>query len=249
MAVSLGILVVLTAIVLFVVYSYINSGPKLPKGTHYPPGSPQKPIVGNLLDLPSRFPWFKYQEWKDTYGPIFRLKLGGGEHYFVSTQKMAEELLRERGNIHSSREAPVAASNLLSDGLRMLFWPHAEKWRSARKFMHVVCKESASQGYQPAQELESSRMLYDLTKKPAEYDQWFERYASGLIFRVGFGKVMEAHDSIGKAIFKIVHNVERVAMPGTYLVDTFPILQYLPRWLAPFKRELQDFHKEELKVF
>lgn len=104
--------------------------------------------------------------------------------------------------------------------------------------------------YQPSQSIESKRMLYDLIRDPSKYELWFERYAGGLIFRIGYGKTVvtgeEAH--IRKAIH-VVHSVERIASPGSYLVDTIPILQYLPEWLAPFKKEGRQLHEAELKFF
>ncbi|KAK3702409.1 hypothetical protein LTR37_014875 [Vermiconidia calcicola] len=92
-------------------------------------------------------------------------------------------------------------------------------------------------------------MLYDLIRKPGEYEGWFERYSSGLIFRLGFGKVMKTNnDPLLKRLLTELHHVERVASPGQYLVDTFPVLMYLPDWLAPFKRELKGLHTEELNI-
>ena len=32
-----------------------------------PPGPPQWPIIGNLLDMPTIRPWVKYREWCSTY--------------------------------------------------------------------------------------------------------------------------------------------------------------------------------------
>lgn len=92
-------------------------------------------------------------------------------------------------------------------------------------------------------------LLYNLIRDPAEYEQWLMRYSSGIIFRLGFGKVMKQNDPLRDRIFSIVHNVERVASPGAYLVDTFPILMHLPDWLAPFKRELKQLHAKELNLF
>ena len=67
-----------------------------------------------------------------------------------------------------------------------------------------------------------------------------------LIFRIGFGKAMEDnHDPLLLRLFNELHRLERVASPGAYLVDTFPVLMYLPDWLAPFKRELKAWHVEE----
>ena len=115
--------------------------------------------------------------------------------------------------------------------------------------MHLLCKDSAAETYQSAQVLESTRLLFDLIQKPEEYEGWFERFASGLIFRIGFGRVMrDNNDPMLKRLFTEVKVLERVASPGSYLVDTFPILMYLPDWLAPFKRELKALHLEELDI-
>ena len=207
------------------------------------------PLVGNLPDIPPKHSWFKFFEWSKIYGPLFRLNIAGREHYIVSTEKIANDLLRERGNQYSSREQLPAAAKLLSDNLRPLFWPHNDVFRKGRKLMHHLCMPSAAISYQPTQILESTRLLYDLIRKPEEYEHWFMRYSSGLIFRLGFGKVMKEHnDPLLKRLFTELHHVERVASPGAYLVDTFPILMYLPDWLAPFKRELKALHAEELDI-
>ena len=194
--------------------------------------------------------WLKFKEWADVYGPLFRLNLAGREHYVVSTEKVANDLLRERGNIYSSREQLPAAVQLLGDSLRPLFYPHDDTFRQSRKLMHRLCKESAAVSYQPTQTLESTRLLYDLIHKPEEYNGWLMRYSSSLIFRVGFGKSMkENNDPFLIQLFNEAHRLERVGSPGAYLVDTFPILMYLPDWLAPFKRELKAWHAEEKDIF
>lgn len=188
--------------------------------------------------------------WADKYGPLFRLRLAGREHYVVSTEKVANDLLRERGNIYSSREQMPAAVQLLGDNLRPLFWPHNDTFRQGRKLMHSLARDKMAESYQPTQILESTRLLYDLIRRPDNYEGWFERYSSGLIFRLGFGKVMKTHDdSTLKRLFKVDHELERIASPGQYLVDTFPIMMYFPDWLAPFKRELKQLHREELTLF
>lgn len=249
MAISLSVLAVFAAFLAFTIYSYRNSGPKPPQGARLPPGPTGKPLVGNLPDIPPKHSWLKFKEWSDQYGPLFRLNIAGREHYVASTEKVANELLRERGNIYSSREQLPAAVELLSDNLRPLFWPHGDTFRKGRKLMHQLTKESSSATYQPTQILESSRLLYDLIRKPEEYEGWFMRYSSGLIFRIGFGKVMKGNDDpLLKRLFRELHHVERVASPGVYLVDTFPFMMYLPDWLAPFKQELKALHAEELTI-
>lgn len=59
-------------------------------------------MVGNLFDIPSYHSWLKFEEWSDVYGPIFRLNLTGRNHVVVSTEKVANDLLRERGGLYSA---------------------------------------------------------------------------------------------------------------------------------------------------
>lgn len=93
-------------------------------------------------------------------------------------------------------------------------------------------------------------MLQDLTKDPGNYEHWFERYSSGIIFRLAFGKTIQTgHEQAVRDVINVVHTVERVASPGSYLVDTFPSLLNLPKAIAPFKGELAWLHERELKLF
>lgn len=99
-----------------------------PKGTRYPSGPPGKPLVGNLLDIPKSHSWIQFKAWADTYGPLMRLTLAGTEHYVISTEKVANDLLRERGSMYSSRFQAPASAELLSRNLRPVLLPYNGKF-------------------------------------------------------------------------------------------------------------------------
>jgi cytochrome P450 len=236
--------------------------------------------VGNLLDIPPKHSWLKFKEWADQYGPIYRINIFGRNLVMVSTEKVANDLLRERGNFYSSREQLPMAAKLMSGDLRPLFLPHGgeflvlplfccrgsgrsrvselaetkdmllDLWRRGRKVMHNMTMHASATSYQPVQTYESERLLHDLIGTPERYEVLFERYAAAVVMRLCYGKTVETGDEqYVRDILQIVHNVERVASPGAYLVDTFPILMYLPAWLAPFKREAARLHAFEIKTF
>ncbi|CAI6027363.1 unnamed protein product [Clonostachys chloroleuca] len=214
---------------------------------HGPPG---KLLVGNLFDIPPYHSWLKFKQWGDTYGPLFRLNLVGRQLVVISTEKVANDLLRERGNLYSSREYLPMASGIVSRNMRPLLLPYNDRWRRGRKLMHQLTMPTAADSYQPVQDYESKRMLSSLIDNPRKYDKWFELYASGVVFRIGFGKWIETGEELEvKRIMEVNHNLERVASPGAYLVDSLPFLNMLPEALAPFKLEGRRLHDEELSLF
>ncbi|PVH78158.1 cytochrome P450 [Cadophora sp. DSE1049] len=207
-------------------------------------------IVGSLFDIPPFHSWLQFFTWSKKYGPLYQISIAGQPHIILSTQKIADDLLRERGTLYSSRDQLPMAAVLLSDNLRPLFLPYSDVWRRGRKVMHNLTMASAAASYQPIQEQESLRALKDLIEQPDKYETWFERYAGGLMMRIAFGKmIVTGEEEVLKRILRVVHTVERVASPGAYLVDTVRSLMYLPEFLAPFKREARKLHAEELDLF
>lgn len=81
-----------------------------------------KPFIGS--NLGKDYFWFKFDEWAQQYGSIYQYKSFRQVNIVVSTEGIANELLRERGTIYSSREQLPMASQLLSDNKRALFLPY-----------------------------------------------------------------------------------------------------------------------------
>ncbi|PVH74478.1 cytochrome P450 [Cadophora sp. DSE1049] len=214
------------------------------------PGPPSLPILGNLCDIPKSHSWFRFKEWTDHYGPIVRFKIGASEHVIIAEEKIANDLLRERGSHYSSRVFLPMAAEYLSGNMRPLFMPYNDLWRTSRKLMHRLTMPSMANSYQPAQSIESARLLHDLLQDPRNYERWLQRYSGGLIFRIVYGKrVQTGEENYLQRAIKVVHNVERIASPGSYLVDVLPFLRYVPYPLAPFKQEGMRLHSEELDLF
>ncbi|KAH6661745.1 hypothetical protein B0J14DRAFT_645683, partial [Halenospora varia] len=104
----------LAAVGYFVVL-WSGGSSRRPKGTKTLPGP-----KGNLPQIPTQHSWLQFKTWADDYGPIFRLKLGLREHVVISSEAIANDLLRERGHFYSSREQVPMAAELLSHNLRPL---------------------------------------------------------------------------------------------------------------------------------
>lgn len=208
------------------------------------------PLLGNVTQHPKASPWYKYTAWCKEYGPLVKFTIGGQEHVIVNTEKIANDLMRERGNIYSSRPQVPMAAQLLSRNMRPVLLPYGAVWRASRKLMHHLAMPASAKKYEPIQEEESVRVLYELSQDSSRYDKWFERYAASLIIRLAFGNTIRTGEEESvRRIYAVLENLDRLLEPAGYLVNIFPILLWLPTWIAPFKREAARLHAEELDLF
>ena len=114
---------------------------KLPPGCKPIPGPPGLPVIGNLHQIPSDYPWRKFKEWSDIYGPIMEVKLGSESLIVLSDDNTAREILERRGQkyhcswklsnnfeltviSYSSRPQTYMACEVLSGNLRPLLLPY-----------------------------------------------------------------------------------------------------------------------------
>lgn len=61
------------------------------------------PIVGRVHDIDMKRSWFKFKEWADLYGPIYKTTMMGATHVWISDGQIAAELLSRRADIYSDR--------------------------------------------------------------------------------------------------------------------------------------------------
>src|SRR5277367_3315535 len=93
----------LTAVLLFpVLYHFYPTGSSrtTTKDEKQLPSPKGYPIIGNVLDITSEhsWTWIKFVEWAEELGPIYKLNILSQTHVVISDDKIAHELLRERGS-------------------------------------------------------------------------------------------------------------------------------------------------------
>jgi hypothetical protein len=137
--------------------------------------------------------------------------------------------------------------------------------------MYTVCRESAAKTYEPTQFREAVGMLATLIREPTQYEQWFVRFASGVILRVGYGRrilwpkmTITSNDGQNRddkkddpALARILAVNREFGLLGSSardkwslrLLEAFPFLVHLPSALLPVKRTLLNLHRMELSLY
>jgi cytochrome P450 len=211
-----------------------------------PPGPQPLPFIGNKLDVPKKHPWIQFQEWSRQYGPIFTVWFGRRPTVIISDPNVAVDLLEKRSQKYSSRPRFVVMGEIFWDMSSILVQPYGKDWSVRRKAMHQVLTPRALENYKPVAEAEAIRLCQQLLTKADDLDNLLNRFTSSIVFTIAYGHRIDSMQSpIIKQRMKIMHWNAAVNVPGRYLVESFPILKHVPDFLAPWKREVKGWGREE----
>jgi cytochrome P450 len=210
------------------------------------------PLIGSLFDMPREKAYMKFKDWADIYGPIFKIDVLGNTHVIISNQTIAEDLMAKRAAIYSDRGALHMVRLVTGGGDLLASSSEGDYWRRGRRFAASMLTPAMAAQWEPFQEQESNKMVQAIMKDPSRYTFWFDRYATSVSLREIYGKTLrdvEEDEFHTNRISERMHNIERVATPGGYLVEIIPAMMYLPEFLAPFRREAKMLHDLESKYF
>ncbi|KAK0470449.1 cytochrome P450 [Desarmillaria tabescens] len=210
-----------------------------------PPGPPSHWIFGT--DLPKEYPFFQYEEWTKTYGPVFSMKKGTQTFIVIGRYNAAIEIMENHWFSLMDRPRLIAASDIMSGGMRVLFISAGSRLRRLHKALHLNLQTKKARTYEHIQSRNAKNFILDLLDNPSDHINHARRYAASVIMALTYGKTNPTSytDPEIQLINQNTVQVARSMRPGAYLVDSFPILRYIPTYL----RELRAFHKQELGFF
>ncbi|KAJ7447294.1 cytochrome P450 [Mycena galericulata] len=205
-----------------------------------PPGPRGLPLVGNLFQLTDDS-WNLFTQWKADYGPIVHINLGGQEVVVLNSFPAAAELLEKRSAIYSDRPTLFVAREILTDGLFFTFVGYNPLWRRMRRAAQQTFRKDGVKDFWNVHEAEAATLAKALVDSPAEWEAHLRRALSSTLMTVTYDTPMlkTEHEPAIAGILDFTKAVLKAAFVDGAMVENFPFLQYLPSWLAPWKREAE----------
>ncbi|TBU42981.1 cytochrome P450 [Dichomitus squalens] len=179
------------------------------------------------------------------YGDIVYLNACGQSMIVLGTHKAAIDLLEKRSSNYSDRLfSPMASLS----GWSWVFTltRYGPEWRQTRRLFHEYMHPNAVLRYRPIQEREACKYLLRVAEDPKNFLHHGRHFLGATIIRVSYGIDVDKHKDtdylgIAEAALAIF---SQAFLPGKYLVESFPILRYLPSFMpgADFKREAAKWY-------
>ncbi|KAF8576118.1 cytochrome P450, partial [Ramaria rubella] len=195
-----------------------------------PPGPPRKLISGNLADMPTHHPWETYTRWAKEYGDIVYLKVFGTSIIILNSENVATDLFEKRSKLYSDRFDFPMLNDLLGFDWALTFMRYGNWWRRHRKMFHQGFQPTAAARYNDIQTKQTRSYLRQLHKTPAAFVQHSRDLAGMIIMEVAYGLTAQPGDRHIETAEKSMTALAEAAI-GAFLVDTIPILKYVPEWM------------------
>ncbi|TCD68719.1 hypothetical protein EIP91_010003 [Steccherinum ochraceum] len=236
------------AVVLFLVGTWVIWINRRPKSL--PPGPPAGLMGSHTHLIPKTEPWKKFYEWHQMYGPVISFTFGPQNVISLGSAKAAWDLLEKRGDIYSSRPRSIVAGEILSDGNRGIFTPYNQRWRNWRSLMQAGMNPTASSAYRERQASESAVMLKEMLEKPEGHKDIIKRYATSVVFAIAYGRrVRSLDDEIVVRNSATENYAGKIVLPGKFLVDSWPILLWIPKSLQWFRWDAEVHRKMDTELY
>lgn len=138
------------------------------------------------------------------------------------------------------------ASDLISQGKRPILLP-TEKWMKGRRVMQHLTKMSAIKTYIEMQELESVQMLAAYLYQPKQWYAHHYRYSTSVMHRIVLGEGLVKPTPDLMELQRIT--IEFLKMINYSVVDFFPLLARLPRFLQLWRSDKERIGREHHEIF
>lgn len=121
-----------------------------------------------------------------------------------------------------------------------------DTWRAHRRLFHRTLDGTAARRFQPQGMKYAHDLIRRLLEDPEAFAEHFDHIVAANTISVAYGlDVAPSNDPVVTAATDGIEATMASLTPGRFLVDTIPILKYVPAWVpgAGFKRQAAKWKK------
>ncbi|KAF9775973.1 hypothetical protein IL306_005892 [Fusarium sp. DS 682] len=142
---------------------------------------------------------------------------------------------------------------LVTKNMHMLLRPYDERYKLHQRMEAPLLTLRSASSYQSLQDLESQQLLFDILnesektgEKGLDFHHHHERAMASFIYCLNYGyRLITGYEKELLDGKKVQAEFARTGQVGAYIVDSFPSLNYLPKFLAPWKKEAEGLWELE----
>lgn len=207
--------------------------------------------MGVGYKLPPKAPAL-FRTWAMQYGEIFKIRVGWYNWVVINSPEAIKEILEKQAVVTSSKAPSPMGHDIVTGGNRMPTMPYGPRWRALRSVVRGLTTVPMTKTFVPSQEFEAKQLLFDLlndNKNERNFYQHMRRYAISIIMTHTFGTRIQdwTHPDAQNAM-KSQGILRATSRPGAFLVDEFPPLALLPKWLQPGQKTAQFAAKQIMDI-
>ncbi|KAJ3573366.1 hypothetical protein NP233_g2460 [Leucocoprinus birnbaumii] len=206
-----------------------------PNGLPLPPGPKAYPVIGNFLDFPTFKPWLAFDQWSQTYvikGDVVYFKVFGQPFIVLGSLESTWDLFEKRSSNYSDRGRMPMLNEIIGMTWNMTFLPYGAWWRRHRRMFHEFFHPNIVHEYHELQVNTTRAFLRRLLKSPDDFTLHARHAFNSTILRIAYGMTISDEDeSYVKVAETVLGCISKVVNPGSFLVNSFPIMKYIPAWI------------------
>ncbi|KAK7440788.1 hypothetical protein VKT23_016865 [Stygiomarasmius scandens] len=229
-----------------------------------PPGPKGLPIIGDVISAISpktvgdmdQPDWARYLDLGKKYNSdLIHINVLGDHTIVLNSVKATDELLERRSALYSDRPRFAMVNDLIGWDWNFGTMPYSNEWRLHRRTFHQDFQPSAVLAYRPVVLRSTSVLLERLAATISDLSPTahvehndlkyhVHNHAGSIILRIVYGMTtQEELDDYAKMAALAAESMNESLNHGTFFVDYFPILKYIPAWVpgATFKRKAKTW--------
>ncbi|EMD38834.1 hypothetical protein CERSUDRAFT_63783 [Gelatoporia subvermispora B] len=215
-----------------------------------PPGPKPLPLIGNVLDIPTRQPWKTYKDWTNVYGDIIYMQSFGQSIIILNSLKPVNDLFEKRSSNYSDR-LQTEMHTLIGWKWVFSLMEYGQWWRRHRRAFHQYFNQTAIREYEPQIKEASLGFLRNLYNEPRGFAHHSRYLIGSSVLLVVYGiRTADKNDPYVEVSERAMEGVIDGFTPGHFWVDFLPFLKYVPAWMpgAEFRRKSAKWRVDALAL-